>query len=231
MAEYYAVERSPEYLAHYGIKGMRWGVRKAIEKARLGNTRSLDRHYKRALAKARKLNTKANISRSQQEYKGRMADAATLGLSGAGIAGLGLGMKALQDATHTRAIGVMSGIPFDTETMRYATTPIGAALGAWGAYDLAKGLAAKHRTTPKGHAKAKVKAQQFRSEMGKAFKGTKYAKLPGANGMNKAYEYVPAKQQFKSAAIDSVTYPGYSRNKKIAREISGNKPRHTKKHK
>ena len=28
MAEYYAVERSPEYLAHYGVKGMRWGVRR-----------------------------------------------------------------------------------------------------------------------------------------------------------------------------------------------------------
>ena len=30
MAEYYGVQRSEEYLAHYGIKGMKWGVRKEI---------------------------------------------------------------------------------------------------------------------------------------------------------------------------------------------------------
>lgn len=28
---YYGVTRSPEYLAHYGIKGMKWGVRKAVD--------------------------------------------------------------------------------------------------------------------------------------------------------------------------------------------------------
>lgn len=28
MSEYYAVRRSSEYLAHYGVKGMKWGVRK-----------------------------------------------------------------------------------------------------------------------------------------------------------------------------------------------------------
>ena len=27
MAEYYAVERSPEYLAHHGVPGMKWGRR------------------------------------------------------------------------------------------------------------------------------------------------------------------------------------------------------------
>ena len=225
MAKYYGVERSNEYLAHYGIKGMRWGVRKALER---GDSKALDRHYRKALAKAKKLNTKANISRSQQEYKGRMSDAATLGLSGAGIAGMGIGLKALQDATHTRAIGLMSGIPFDTQTMHYVTTPIGGALGAWGAYNLGKGIAAKRRTTAKGHAKAQAKAQNFRNEMKGAFKGTKYSKLPGANGMNKAYAYEPTKTQLKNAAVDSVTYPGYSRNKKIANEISGNKPRHKK---
>lgn len=226
MAEYYGVTRTPEYLMHYGVKGMRWGVRRALKNK---NSKALDRQYKKAVAKAKKLNTKANVSRSQQEYKGRMSDAATLGLSGAGIAGLGLGMKALQNATNTRWAGVASGIPFDTETFHYASTPIGAALGGWGAYNLGKGLAAKHRTTPKGHAKAVAKAQNFRNEMKKAFKGTKYAKLPGANGMNKPYAYEPVKKQLGRAAVDSVTYPGYSNYKSIANEIPGNKPRHKKK--
>lgn len=44
MAEYYAVERSPSYLAHYGVKGMRWGVRRAKER---GDEKALGRHYKK----------------------------------------------------------------------------------------------------------------------------------------------------------------------------------------
>lgn len=27
MAKYYGVERSDEYLAHFGIRGMKWGIR------------------------------------------------------------------------------------------------------------------------------------------------------------------------------------------------------------
>lgn len=52
MAEYYAVERSPEYLKHYGVKGMKWGVRKAMER---GNTRALNRHYLKSPEEARQV--------------------------------------------------------------------------------------------------------------------------------------------------------------------------------
>ena len=44
MAQYYGVERSSEYLSHYGVKGMRWGI-----------VNSFSKHYKKI---KRKLNNK-----------------------------------------------------------------------------------------------------------------------------------------------------------------------------
>ena len=56
MAKYYAIERSGEYLCHYGIKGMRWRVRKAIRK---GNERAYKRQYRRATKHLEKLEKQA----------------------------------------------------------------------------------------------------------------------------------------------------------------------------
>ena len=52
MSEYYAVTRSTDHLAHYGVKGMKWGVRKAIA---YGNKKKLDRHFRKAAKKLAKL--------------------------------------------------------------------------------------------------------------------------------------------------------------------------------
>lgn len=49
MAQYYAVERSSEYLAHYGIRGMKWGIRKAIERS--GGNRLRSKAYSDAQKK------------------------------------------------------------------------------------------------------------------------------------------------------------------------------------
>ena len=57
MATYYGVTRSKQYLAHYGIRGMKWGVRKAREK---GNSAALRYHYIRAKMKLAKLNHDSN---------------------------------------------------------------------------------------------------------------------------------------------------------------------------
>lgn len=57
MAEYYAVERSDEYLTHYGIRGMRWGVRKALKR---GNSRVYKRQYKKAAKRLARLDKQAN---------------------------------------------------------------------------------------------------------------------------------------------------------------------------
>ena len=60
----YAVDRSDEYLAHYGIKGMKWGVRKALE---TGNTKKLSRMYKKAAKKLAKLDKKADIGEQRKQ--------------------------------------------------------------------------------------------------------------------------------------------------------------------
>lgn len=84
----YAIERNPDYLAHFGIKGMKWGVRKARES---GNTRKLGRMYRKAQKKLAKLEKRAN---SGAKYARRAAAlgagaAAAGGLAAAGTKGVG----------------------------------------------------------------------------------------------------------------------------------------------
>ena len=60
MPRYYGVIRNREpdsYLAHYGVMGMKWGVRKARER---GDDAALSRQYKKAQAKLKKLEKKGN---------------------------------------------------------------------------------------------------------------------------------------------------------------------------
>ena len=86
MAQYYAVERSSKYLAHYGIRGMKWGVRKAIER---GNSKKLARQYAKAKKKLAKLNDKADINKQQSIAKkyGKISKiSGAIGASGVGMA-------------------------------------------------------------------------------------------------------------------------------------------------
>ena len=57
MQQYYGVTRSEQYLKHYGIRGMKWGVRRAREK---GNNLALKYHYLRAKMKLNKLKRESN---------------------------------------------------------------------------------------------------------------------------------------------------------------------------
>lgn len=75
----YAVDRSDEYLAHYGVKGMKWGVRKAIAS---GNSRRLARAYLKASRKLARLERRAN---NGSKYARR---AAALGAGAAAAGGL-----------------------------------------------------------------------------------------------------------------------------------------------
>lgn len=75
----YAIERNDEYLAHYGIKGMKWGVRKALAS---GSDRALARQYRKASRKLEKLQKRAE---SGKKYARR---AAALGAGAAAAGGL-----------------------------------------------------------------------------------------------------------------------------------------------
>ena len=162
MAEYYAVERSQEYLAHYGIRGMKWGVRKAIAS---GNSDRLAKHYARATKKLQKLNDRTNTSKQREEYKQRMSNAAALGIGGAAAAGAGIGLHKYARANNRRIFGMVGLVPFDSETSHYVGGASGGLMGAAGAYNLGKGIAAKYRTTKKGHAKAVAKRDAWQKEM------------------------------------------------------------------
>lgn len=167
MSEYYAIVRSGgDHLTHYGIKGMKWGVRKAIDR---GTYRALQRQYHKASKKLAKLQNRANIDHQKNIVRAAKHDqklasivgGASIGISaGKGIASVA---NAVKQARKT-GFGVAS-IPL----------PIGAgvAAGAIAANAIRKKIA-KNRMSEKGHAKAVKEANDFKKEMRKAFKGTYY---------------------------------------------------------
>lgn len=84
----YGVERNDEYLAHYGIRGMKWGVRKAIAR---GDSARLGRQYAKAQKKLAKLEKRASKA---DKYKKRairygVGAAAAGGLAALGTTGVG----------------------------------------------------------------------------------------------------------------------------------------------
>lgn len=226
MSEYYAVQRSDEYLAHYGVKGMKWGVRKAIAD---GNGRRLERHYKKAAKKLAKLDEKTNIKKQNEKaakYNKIAKRSATVGAAGLGAAGGATGVLSFlkkrankaynefyypgwdRDAIKAHEAIKASGGKNTEDFMNWARNRgaqaykmeqanshlmnignpmhdvrrVGAAMGAVGlgvaAASKAKSIAAKRRTTAKGHTKAVAKRNAWKKEMQSAFKGTKYQNLP-----------------------------------------------------
>lgn len=154
MIAYYGIQRSSEYLAHYGVKGMKWGVRKALEK---GDKFRLKYHHDRAIGKLRRLQEKANIAEQKLERRGGI-DAASLG---AAIAGASvLNKKITPQKNHFNDLLTIYGVG-------------GTALTGAGIYNA---MSAHHRMGTKGHAKAIKKVNDWQDAMHEAFKDTKYEK-------------------------------------------------------
>ena len=128
MSEYYAVQRSSDYLEHYGVLGMKWGIHRAAKK---GTTYSYQSHatkkYKKAAAKliakankaqnkekASKLNNKARkyenrakrsaeIDRGEESYARSLSTAKAIGLAGLG------GGSTMKGYAQHRAIAKQKG--------------------------------------------------------------------------------------------------------------------------
>ena len=105
----YAVERSDEYLAHYGVRGMKWGVRKALAKGGVAGARALSKQYAKAQKKLAKLEKQAGKSK---KYARR---AALMGVGAAAAGGLAArGTKVVSDTlggVNERRISGCSEIP------------------------------------------------------------------------------------------------------------------------
>lgn len=225
MSEYYAVIRSTDHLAHYGIKGMRWGVRRAVQS---GNEKKLSRQYMKAMKKLSTLKRKADIKVQSEEAKKhnrRAGIALGVGLAGTGIhagvrsaakkvleesgakhlqelaeqgksrkknyigqgkevyktgEGLGTGpvgnhpvSRMATNGTNLSNVQKSSGITA-RQKMQALAILSAAGLGT-AAYQKGKAIAAKYRTTSKGHAKAVSDLNAWEREMRAAFKGTKYS--------------------------------------------------------
>lgn len=158
MAKYYGVERSSDYLAHYGVMGMRWGVRKAIA---AGNVAKLSKHYSKALKKLTQLSAQSNrdlMKRNWNIAKNRMIQGAigsaalSAGLTGASSAHAGVSPR--QTAINTGIAGLT-----------------GAAAGA---IANSHGASSRRFISDRGHAKAVARRDKWVNDMNAAFKGTPY---------------------------------------------------------
>lgn len=211
MNEYYGAPTTAndDFLAHYGVKGMKWGVRKAIER---GSYRQLNRQYRKASKKLAKLMNKANRGHQENLIKQATKNqkvSAGLGAVNLGVAG-GLTAASIAGAKRQAAkYGLGVG---------HAFLPIGAGIAA---ADIAGNAIHKRiikkRLTNEGHRKAVREANEFQREMNKAFKGTQY----GKNTSGLANQIAKRKQQQTSHYIGEGIYSAPGRaNKNTARHRS-----------
>ena len=163
MNEYYAVVRSADELMHYGVKGMKWGVRKALKK---NNMSKLAYHYQRA-------SRKRDILKDRTSRKDQKEEAKAYGTGGAALLGLGAlgglasygaikGQTKLNDLIAPNSNYRMYRIPTGLIGMSGLSAAGGlAALGA--------GAASAYRSTKRGNKKAVEKHKKFSKEMDSLF--------------------------------------------------------------
>ena len=147
------------YLMHYGVKGMKWGVRRAIERQNYG---ALNRHYSAAARKLKTLTARSDkdLVRISKKQNAKNTAVSTLA-SGLMSGGLTMGMN-----SHLPA----------AERLKWSA--IAGGVGA-GAAALSGGVNQAYLAalgSKRGNARQNAKRKAWEKEMRRAFKGTKYAK-------------------------------------------------------
>lgn len=184
--EYYGSPTTPtsDFLAHYGVKGMHWGVRKAIER---GSEKALDRQYKKAQKKLSELKDRTNIKKQIKIHNTAKAAgiASAMASPASVIAGHMIGKKTIEKTIENvpKIYNTAKGVVKNGTARRIHYTTMDARIPGYiaGAASLGSAIGnayvahrAKKRVLPEGHAKAVKDVKNWQSEMNKAFKGTKY---------------------------------------------------------
>lgn len=143
--EYYGAASTPteDFLAHYGIKGMKWGVRKAIQN---GNDRALRRQYKKAekkLAKLEKLGSNGKKYAKRAAAYGAGAAVAG-GLAAAGTSGVSKAINKSSAGAGKAYSGVGKGMHAVGGLMARSGVP---GVQNAGAYMMGKGRVMSRRGT------------------------------------------------------------------------------------
>ena len=176
----YAIERSPDYLAHYGIRGMKWGVRKAIAR---GDSRALGKQYAKAQKKLAKLEKRAANSKKYARRAALMGAgaAAAGGLAAAGTTGVSKLMNATSYGMSKGALGVGQAASKLGKTMSAHGIRGGGRLQAFGKGAQSLGL---QGATKVGMASNAVKKWGTQNTLAKGA-ATKFANLENARAFEK----------------------------------------------
>ncbi|MDT3387318.1 MAG: hypothetical protein LIR46_06085 [Bacteroidota bacterium] len=173
MNEYYGIASTPtdDFLAHYGIKGMKWGVRKALKK---NNMSKLAYHYQKSIEKRNTLKDRTSIEKQKDDAKAYAAGGA--GLIGAGALG-GLAtygvIKGQQKLNHL--IAPNSG--YEQYMVPVGLIGTSGLAAAGGLASLGASVASAYRTTKRGHKNAIKKHKDFSKEMDKTFNKSTRSKI------------------------------------------------------
>lgn len=210
MNEYYGIPSTPtqDFLAHYGIPGMKWGVRKAIIK---GNQKTFERHFRKAAKKLAKLQDKAlnggKYAAKAAGYGAAAAGAGTLAIGGTRLASKGIKAigNVMQGSKNHKLVSALGKKVNDS----------GDALNNWGHYNFTE-KEIFNRVTGKKE-KVKVASEQkgftndakFRIGAGVAALGLGAASARNAYIASHGRKYMDKAEKFKRAMDDTFSGTKY----------------------